>query len=86
MIRFSFGSGDQVQTQSSGIVTETVNYGYVHLHGWHGVTRQRVEIVAKTPKRYRIRAIEPTKLAGRSRWILPGEEALVPQYAVTTEE
>jgi hypothetical protein len=66
--------------------TDRTNYGYVHLQGWNGVTRQRVQIVGKTPKRFRIRAIEPTKLAGRSRWILSGEEALVPQYAVTLED
>lgn len=60
-------------------------FGYVCLQSWSGVTRQRVQIVAETPKKYRIKAIEFTKLAGRSRWIKAGEEALVPKYAVLLE-
>lgn len=56
--------------------------GDLMLDGWAGARARQVEIVGETPQRYRIRAIERTKLAGRSRWINPGETALVPKYAV----
>ena len=56
--------------------------GDLMLDGWAGVRARQVEIVGETPQRYRIRAIERTKLAGRQRWINPGETALVPKYAV----
>lgn len=67
------------------LTDNATQYGYIHLQGWHGATRQKVQIVGETPKKYRIKAIEFTKLAGRSRWILEGEEALVPKHAVTVE-
>jgi len=57
--------------------------GYLNLDGWEGLTSQRVEVLSQTPKRTRIRALTRTKLAGRSRWLQPGQTALVPQYAVT---
>jgi len=50
--------------------------------GWHGVDRQRVEVVGETPRRYRIRALERTRLAGQERWLDPGRTALVPKRAV----
>jgi hypothetical protein len=56
--------------------------GYLGLDGYAGRRYRKVEVVGETPKRYRIRAIERTKLAGRSRWLYPGETALVPKYAV----
>lgn len=56
--------------------------GYLGLSGWAGDRWRKVEVIGETPKRYRIRAIEKTKLAGRNRWIHPGETALVPKYAV----
>jgi hypothetical protein len=65
--------------------SETPRFGSLMLNGWHGVSRRRVEIVGETAKRYRIRAIEKTKLAGRSRWLNAGETALVPKYAVEVE-
>lgn len=50
---------------------------------WAGSSaRTEVEILAETPKRYRIRAIGRTSLAGRSRCLEPGQEALVPKHAV----
>ena len=52
------------------------------LDGWEGRTETPVEVIAETPKRYRIRAIERTRLAGRYRWLMPGEETLVPRTAV----
>ena len=62
-----------------------MTYGYIFLQGYHGSTKQRVQIVGQTPKKWRIRALEFTKLAGRSRWIKEGEEALVPKHAVLLE-
>lgn len=50
--------------------------------GWHGTTATPVLTVGMTPKRFRIRAITRTRLAGRGRWLNPGEEALVPRSAV----
>jgi hypothetical protein len=56
--------------------------GWLRITGWHGSTHQRVLVVGETPKRRRIRAITRTRLAGRGRWLEPGEEALVPSTAV----
>jgi len=55
--------------------------GYLLLDGWEGRTRQQVEVIGQTPKRYRIRAIDRTRLAG-PRWLNPGETALVPKTAM----
>ena len=52
------------------------------LQGWEGLTWTRVEIIGETPKKYRIRALQRTKLGGRSRWIYAGETALVPKHAI----
>lgn len=57
-------------------------YSYLILSGWHGTSATKVITVGETPKRFRIRAITRTKLAGRGRWLEPGEEALVPKTAV----
>lgn len=59
--------------------------GKLWLNGWHGLTGQEVEVLGETPKRIRIRALEETRLAGRNRVLYPGETALVPKYAVTTD-
>jgi hypothetical protein len=56
--------------------------GFIHLDGFQGATKQRVLIVGETAKKYRIRALTLTKLAGRHRWLPPEQEALVPKYAV----
>lgn len=63
-----------------------MRYGYLRLDSFAGRSERKVEIVSETPKRYRIRAIEATKLAGRQRWIQPGETALVPKYAIRFDE
>lgn len=57
-------------------------YGYLMIQGWNGIAATKVEIVGSTPKRFRIKAITPTKLAGGNRWLNPGEVALVPHYAI----
>jgi len=57
--------------------------GTLHIDGWAGRIDQRVDVVGETRTRYRIRAIERTKLAGRGRWLHRGETALVPKAAVT---
>lgn len=60
--------------------------GYLMLDGWAGRREHKVEVIGETPKRYRIRAVERTKLAGRCRWLYAGETALVPKYAIRLEE
>jgi hypothetical protein len=67
----------------SSMENEVTRTGYLHLNGWGGVTSRKVEVIGETSKRLRIRAITETKLAGRCRWLKPGETALVPKYAVT---
>lgn len=52
------------------------------LSGWQGRTETPVLVVGETPKRYRIKAVERTKLAGRDRWIEKDDTALVPKHAV----
>jgi hypothetical protein len=41
-----------------------------------------VLVVGETPKPYRIEAIERMRLAGRMRWLNPGQPDLVPRYAI----
>ena len=60
-------------------------FGIIYTNGWAGRRRSRVEIIGETPKRYRIRAITRTKLAGRDRWLENGDVALVPKWAVDLE-
>lgn len=57
-------------------------FSYLVISGWHGATAQKVITVGMTPHRFRIRAITRTRLAGRGRWLEPGEEVLVPKTAV----
>lgn len=56
--------------------------GLLLLEGWEGRTETPVEVVGQTAKKFRIRAITETKLAGRYRWLADGETALVPKHAV----
>ena len=56
--------------------------GWLQLDGWEGRTQQEVEVIGETPKRYRIRALTRTRLAGYCRWVQPGSVALVPKAAV----
>lgn len=65
--------------------TDELRIGYLGLDGWAGRREHKVEVIGETPKRYRIRAIERTKLAGRCRWLYAGETALVPKYAIRFE-
>jgi hypothetical protein len=55
---------------------------YLVLDSWAGRSSTLVVVVGATPKRFRIRAITPTRLGGCDRYIQPGEEALVPRTAV----
>jgi hypothetical protein len=52
------------------------------VEGWGAIQPYVVEVVGQTPKHLRIRAITRTRLAGRGRWLEPGQTALVPTYAV----
>lgn len=56
--------------------------GELGLQGWHGLTWTPVLVVGETPRRWRIRALERTRLAGRRRYLPAGAEALVPRGAV----
>lgn len=47
-----------------------------------GLSKELVEVVKETPKRYKIRAINRTRLAGLYRYLKPGETAYVPKHAV----
>jgi hypothetical protein len=47
-----------------------------------GYTETPIRIVGETRCRYRIQAIERTKIAGRDRWLSPGATTLVPKHAV----
>jgi hypothetical protein len=47
-----------------------------------GRHEQPVVVVGETPTKYRIRAANPVKLAGRHRWLHPGEVATVPRRAI----
>lgn len=56
--------------------------GTLVIDGFAGRFEQTVALIGETPKRYRIQAITRTQLAGRRRWIDPGETALVPKSAI----
>jgi hypothetical protein len=56
------------------------------MEGWHGITSHEVLVVGETSQRYRVQALTETRLAGRHRWLKPGETALVPKHAVTLLE
>jgi hypothetical protein len=71
---------------SEAEAAKAVRRGLLMLDGYGGRTEQEVEIVGETPKRTRIRAITPTRLAGRRRMMRPGEVALVPKYAVKEKQ
>ena len=62
--------------------TLLVEIAELGLQGWAGLTWQQVELIGETPKKFRIRAIQRTKLGGRCRWIDPGETTLVPKHAI----
>ena len=50
--------------------------------GWHGYSEHPVEIIGKTPRRYRIKSDVALKLPGRR--LEPGKTALVPKHAIKT--
>lgn len=52
------------------------------LNSYGGRSQQVIEIIDETPKRFRIRALSRTRLAGRLRWLKAGETALVPKSAI----
>lgn len=56
--------------------------GYLCLNGYSGHSETEVEVIGETPKRYRIKAITRTRLAGENRWLNIGEIELVPKYAM----
>lgn len=65
------------------LLTWTERPGTLWLGGWAGKHSYPVLVVGETPTRYRIKAIERTRLAGAYRWLEPGQLGLVPKRAVT---
>lgn len=53
------------------------------LGGYAGLSAHEVLVVGETPQRYRIRALTPTRLAGRFRTLEPTAQALVPRRVIT---
>ena len=53
------------------------------MNGWEGFTKEPVEIVGETPKRYRVKLLKDCRLPGRNRRGERGDIVLVPKYAVT---
>jgi hypothetical protein len=47
-----------------------------------GLLWQRVVVIGETQKSWRIRAMAPTKLAGRNRWLNHGKTAYVPKHSI----
>jgi hypothetical protein len=68
-----------------GLMGQNGLRAWLWLQGWEGITQQAILIIGETPKRYRITpaGTEPVRLAGRRRWLSPGDSALVPKRAVT---
>jgi len=56
--------------------------GFLVLDGYGGRSYTRVAVIGTAPKRWRIRALTATRLAGRARVLQPGGVALVPRSAV----
>ncbi|MCA1834347.1 MAG: hypothetical protein LC750_16755 [Actinobacteria bacterium] len=56
--------------------------GVLCLSGYGGNLETPIVIIGYTVAKVRIRAIARTRLAGRLRWLEPGETTLVPRHAV----
>jgi hypothetical protein len=52
------------------------------LDGYAGRSKTKVLVIKECPKRILIEAITRTQLAGRSRWLDPGQRAYVPKRAI----
>ncbi len=59
--------------------------GKVCLQGWAGYTEHPCTIDSETPKKYRVRLDESTRLPG-GRVVPAGESVLVPKHAVKLVE
>ncbi len=47
-----------------------------------GRMETRVRVIGETLTRFRIQAIDRTRLVGRPRYLEPGDTVLVPKYAI----
>ena len=56
--------------------------GFLGTVGWHGIALTEVRVIGETPTKFRIKAIKPTKLGGRNRWLNKDDVILVPKTAV----
>lgn len=56
--------------------------GYVCTVSWAGTSFWRVQVLAETKKRFRVRTLSKAKLP-RKGWVTAGTEVLVPKDAVT---
>lgn len=59
---------------------------YLVLDGYAGRSRQPVRVIGETETKLRIMVEQPTRLAGRNCWLMPGESRLVPKHAVRRRE
>ena len=66
-----------------GVITfATPRLGILVLDSWAGRTRTHVDVIGQCGRRWRIRAITDTRLAGRSRVLRAGQVATVPTGAI----
>jgi len=76
---------DRMKT-ADRVNVESPPRGWMYLDGWAGRASYLAEVVGETPKRGQIKALTKVRLPGRERFLLPGETALVPRYAVRFTE
>ena len=60
---------------------EHLTYGWLVI----GPRKTRVQILGRVKTLIRIRALERTRLAGRDRWLAPGEETSVVRHVLELE-
>lgn len=59
---------------------------WLHTMSFAGSVKTPILVVGETPKRYRVRLVERTKLPGREKWGAAGDVVLVPRSSVSFRE
>ena len=72
--------GEQQATKPDGYPT-TGRDAVVVMESFAGITRHPCVVVGETPKRYRVRMKQRTRLP-RCRWVYAGELTTVPKHAI----
>ena len=85
LVRAQVGAGVVTTNRRRELVYDEPRVGFLALDGWGGRSMRSVHVIGETAERYRIRAIDYTRLAGRGRFLMAGENALVPKSAVWGE-